>query len=202
MKKSILTLAVVFLSYVLKAQSKELQTLGNYMAGRYSSEEQHKTDSANYYSIKLQIIPIWKHRNDGIWFYVEQAIAGSETKPYRQRVYHVTQRENNIYESAVFTFESPLRFANNSGLFEQTLTPDSLKLREGCPVLLKKTKNGGFEGGTEGKKCSSERQGAAYATAKVTLSEKELRSWDRGFNEKDEQVWGATKGGYVFIKIK
>lgn len=202
MKKSILTLTIVFLTYVLNAQSKELQTLGNYMSGKYSSEEQHRTDSVNYYHIKLQIIPIWKHRNDGIWFYVEQAIAGSETKPYRQRVYHVTEKENNIYESAVFTFASPLRFANNSGLFEQTLTPDSLKLREGCPVFLKKTKNGSFEGGTEGKKCSSERQGAAYATAKVTLSEKELRSWDRGFNEKDEQVWGATKGGYVFIKIK
>jgi len=29
-----------------------------------------------------------------------------------------------------------------------------------------------------------------------------LRSWDQGFNEKGEQVWGATKGGYEFIKMK
>jgi hypothetical protein len=27
-----------------------------------------------------------------------------------------------------------------------------------------------------------------------------LLSWDQGFNDKKEQVWGATKGGYAFIK--
>jgi CpeT protein len=27
-----------------------------------------------------------------------------------------------------------------------------------------------------------------------------LASWDRGWNKEDKQVWGAEKGGYVFIK--
>jgi hypothetical protein len=116
-------------------------------------------------------------------------------------VYHVTEKEKGMFESAVFIFSNPLRFTGNASLLEKTLTPDSLKLREGCSVLLHK-KDSLFEGGTEGKTCASERKGASYATANVTVTEKELRSWDRGFNDKEEQVWGATKGGYIFIKIK
>jgi hypothetical protein len=200
MKKIIFTLFASYLTATLNAQSKGLQKLGSYMSGNYSSEKQHRADTANYFNIKLQIIPIWKKSKDGLWFYVEQAVAGSEARPYRQRVYHVTEKENHTYESAVFTFAAPLRFANNVNLFESSLSPDSLKLREGCSVILKEADQNKFTGGTEGKGCASERKGAAYATAEVEISQKELRSWDRGFNDKGEQVWGATKGGYVFVK--
>ena len=201
MKKIILSLLLISIIQIVSAQSKELKQLGNYMAGYYTSEQQHKTDTVNYFDIRLHIIPIWKDKKDGIWFYVEQAVAGSTDKPYRQRVYHVTEKEKGSFESAVFIFSNPLRFTGNASLFEKTLTPDSLKLREGCSVILHQ-KEKIFEGGTEGKTCASERKGASYATANVTIAEKELRSWDRGFNDKEEQVWGATKGGYIFIKIK
>ena len=50
--------------------------------------------------------------------------------------------------------------------------------------------------------CPSDRKGAAYATSEVTITENELISWDRGYNDKDEQVWGAEKGGYHFLKIR
>jgi hypothetical protein len=29
-----------------------------------------------------------------------------------------------------------------------------------------------------------------------------LKSWDRGFNKENKQVWGAVKGAYEFIKIE
>lgn len=53
-----------------------------------------------------------------------------------------------------------------------------------------------------GKQCPSDRKGAAYATSEVTITPERLLSWDRGYNEKDEQVWGAEKGGYEFVKLK
>ena len=56
------------------------------MSGSYSSEQQHLKDTANYFDIRLQIIPIWKHRTDGFWFYVEQAVFAYYDQPYRQRV--------------------------------------------------------------------------------------------------------------------
>lgn len=201
MKKIILTLLCISAVKITFGQSTQLKQLRNYLSGYYSSEQQHKTDTLNYFNIKLHIIPIWKERADGIWFYIEQAVEGSVNKPYRQRVYHVTEKEKNVFESAVFIFSNPLRFTGNATLFEKTLTPDSLTLREGCSVILRE-KNKVYEGGTEGVSCASERKGATYATASVTLTEKELHSWDRGFNDKGEQVWGATKGGYIFIKIK
>ena len=169
------------------------------MAGSYSSELQHKKDTVNYFDIRLQIIPIWKENKNGFWFYVEQAVSGSIDKPYRQRVYHLTEK-NGVFESAVYTLNNPLRFTHNAPLCEKTLTPDSLKEREGCAVILHRKNENTFEGSTVGHNCPSERQGAAYATAEVIISNTELRSWDRGFNSNGEQVWGAKKGGYIFIK--
>ena len=55
-----------------------------------------------------------------------------------------------------------------------------------------------FTGSTQGKSCNSELRGATYATSEVIIGNGFIESWDRGFNEKDEQVWGAEKGGYIF----
>lgn len=184
-----------------QTSSNDLKKLAAYMAGSYTSEAQHLKDTANYYNIHLQIVPIWKNRTDGFWFYVEQAMNGYLDKPYRQRVYHLTGKENNTFESAVFIMNEPLRFTHQAELCEKTLTPDSLKERDGCSVILKKEKNY-FTGGTVGNNCPSERKGAKYATAKVTITKNELRSWDQGFDETGKQVWGAEKGGYIFVKKK
>ena len=57
-----------------------------------------------------------------------------------------------------------------------------------------------YAGGTDGKSCPSDLRGAKYATTKITMKKGELISWDQGFDANDKQVWGATKGGYIFIK--
>ena len=58
----------------------------------------------------------------------------------------------------------------------------------------------GFEGSTNGKQCPSNLRGAAYATSVVTIRPDGMLSWDRGFDDKGQQVWGATKAGYQFKK--
>jgi len=58
-----------------------------------------------------------------------------------------------------------------------------------------------FAGQTGNKTCSSELRGARYASSKVTVTKNEILSWDQGFDKEDKQVWGATKGGYIFKKI-
>jgi len=82
------------------------------------------------------------------------------------------------------------------------LVPDSLSLKEGCAVLLKRVSDALFEGGTIGNGCTSDLRGASYATSEVTLTPDKLISWDRGFDAEGNQVWGATRGGYVFDRIK
>ncbi len=179
--------------------SSELKKLGQYFTGTFSSEQQSRTDSVNYYNMRLAITPIWTLRTDGIWLYLEQATHGFENKPYRQRIYHVTENEPGIFECAIFTIDEPLRFAQKPLDCERALTPDSLNQRFGCSLFLKK-KGDIFTGGTTNKACSSERKSAKYTTTQLSLSPNEINMWERGYTEKGVQVLGPEKGGYVFVR--
>jgi hypothetical protein len=191
-------LFLFLLHFSSSAQSSDLKKLVRWMAGSYNSTAQHLQDTANYFDIRLKMIPVWEDRTDGYWLYVEQAVAGYEDKPYRQRVYHVQEKAPGVFESTIYTLQDPLRFAGHSDAVEK-LHPDSLTEKEGCAVRLTK-KGSSFTGGTVGEKCPSDRRGATYTTSEVTLTRKLLVSWDRGYNDKKEQVWGAEKGGYRFVK--
>ncbi|MEY4595363.1 MAG: phycocyanobilin lyase CpcT [Bacteroidota bacterium] len=186
------------LHFSASGQSADLKKLVRWMAGSYNSTAQHLEDTANYFDIRLKMIPVWKDRTDGYWLYVEQAVAGYQDKPYRQRVYHLQETAPGVFESDIFTLQDPLRFAGHPEYVEK-LSPDSLTAKSGCAVRL--TKNGSsFVGGTVGENCPSDRRGATYTTSEVTITRKLLVSWDRGYNDKKEQVWGAEKGGYRFVK--
>ncbi|MDQ3020354.1 MAG: chromophore lyase CpcT/CpeT [Bacteroidota bacterium] len=179
----------------------DINALVNMMEGSFSSEDQSKNDT-DYYDIRLYMKKIWTNRTDGRWLYVEQASADYIDKPYRQRVYRITQSGDNNFESAVFTFNEPLRFAgewtNENALSE--LTPDSLTLREGCTVYLSLIDDTTFQGSTKSIDCESDLRGARYATSEVKITKNEIITWDRGFDEFGKQVWGASKGGYIFKK--
>jgi hypothetical protein len=173
------------------------------MTGSFSSKEQAAKDT-NYYNIELEMTEIWKDRPDGPWIYVEQAVAEFKDKPYRQRVYQLQKRSDGKTESIVYTIPDPQRFAGdyNKEIPLLRLNPDSLVVRKGCKVILYREDAGFFAGGTEGKNCKSNLRGADYATSEVIIKEDRIISWDRGFDKNDNQVWGAEKGGYVFIKRK
>jgi CpeT protein len=178
-----------------------IDRLVDYMTGSFSSAEQAEKDT-NYFNIELEMVPIWKDRQDGPWIYVEQAVANQKEKPYRQRVYQLRNRSDGRVESIVYTIPNPLRFAGDYKKEFPLLriTPDSLTLRKGCDVVLYMNDYGFFEGGTVDSTCSSDLRGASYATSEVTIYDDKIISWDRGFDKNGSQVWGATKGGYVFLK--
>jgi CpeT protein len=185
--------------------TKELSGLDKFtaiMAGSYSSEAQSIQDSA-FFDIRLEMVPIWKEREDGNWLYVEQAAAGYLDRPYRQRVYHITQDAEGIFRSAVLTLPEPIRFAGKYNEISPlgNLTPDSLSLREGCDIVLSKQEDGSFKGGTGDKTCSSKLRGASWASSKVDMFQNQLISWDQGWDAQGSQVWGAENSGYIFKKL-
>jgi hypothetical protein len=57
-----------------------------------------------------------------------------------------------------------------------------------------------FSGSTKDGTCPSDRQGAKFTSSKVTINSEQMVSWDQGWNGEGKQVWGATKGGYIFVK--
>lgn len=165
----------------------------------YNQSQQHPS----YYNITLRMKRIWPTRTDGYWLYVEQAVSGSN--PYRQRVYRVGMIDETRVGSDVCEFLNTTDMQNAVGAWAlddplSDLTPDDFDLREGCTVFLTRTDADTFLGGTEGKECASDLNGATYATSEATLTADQMRSWDRGYNAADEQVWGAVAGPYIFDK--
>jgi len=185
-----------------RSGSASLETLVYLMTGSFSSEKQAQADST-FLDIRLEMAPIWTEREDGYWLYVEQAAASSLERPYRQRVYHVTQVNDSTFSSKVYEIENPLRFA---GVWEKQqplagLSPDSLLERTGCEIILTAESDSVFVGSTVDKNCLSELRGASYATSEVRIDPTGMTTWDRGWTDTDSQVWGSESGGYRFDRV-
>jgi hypothetical protein len=185
-----------------KLTQKDLISLRERMTGFFTSESQSLKDSANYFNIHLHMVPIWQGKPGGYWLYVEQATASSLDKPYRQRIYRLSLFNDSTISSQVYEINDPFRFAGawKNTMMLKNFTEDSLIARAGCAILLHRNENGDFTGSTPGKDCKSSLRGAAYATSEAMIYRNKLVTWDRGWSADDKQVWGATLGGYEFIR--
>jgi hypothetical protein len=183
-----------------RSQPEELVA---WMTGWFSSAEQAALLPDDYFDIRLFMVPIWTDRTDGPWLYVEQAAASALQRPYRQRVYHLVATEDGVRSDVYELPGDPLVFAGDWRTPERfvALGPDELVPRTGCSIFLERTADG-YRGSTVEGDCPSTLAGASYATSEVVISEDVLESWDRGFDAHGEQVWGATAGAYVFVKIE
>jgi len=175
--------------------------LVNYMTGSFSNEEQAEKDT-NYFNVELDMVQIWKDRQDRQWIYVEQALADNKENPFVQDVYQLQNRNDGKIESVVYSIPNPLRFAGDYKKEFPLLrmTPDSLALKKGCEVLLYLDDDGFFKGRTVDRNCSNNQHGASYIISQVSIGKDKLVSWDRGFDSNGKQVWGSNEGGYIFKK--
>ena len=182
------------------AALSQMEVLKAFMTGSFDSGNQAAKDSA-FYNISLHMYPVWPNKK-GNWLYVEQAVTANQAKPYRQRFYQLEQVTTDEFISRVYTIDQPEKFIGKwqRPSFFNYHDESILTEKIGCEVYLTRQPDGRFTGGTQGKNCSSKLRGATYATSKVEITVSGIESWDQGFNEKDEQVWGAEKGGYYFKK--
>jgi hypothetical protein len=206
MKKIIFVLTIALIGNVAFAQSKKIdaedvQKLYEWMQGDYSSKSQSKSDTS-YFNISLKMKPCWQFLNGEYWLYVEQAMATLEDKPYRQRVYRLQLVDDTTITSTVYTIKDGEKYYGDwrkKNPLENVTTVD-LEARKGCKIYIHKKDKNTFVGSTKANDCESSLKGAAYATTTVEISKNKVISWDRGFDKDGEQVWGATKGGYIFKK--
>jgi CpeT protein len=184
-------------------KDRQLDRLVSMMQGAFDSHAQSERDT-DYYDISLHMARIWPNRpaDEGYWLYVEQAMSAKPEKPYRQRIYQVDRLNDSTFASKVYTlpvdslwigkWRTPQDFAS--------VTKDQLSERIGCTVFLVAKPDGTFKGATNQNDCESTLRGATYATSIVTVKPGLLLSWDQGFDANEKQVWGATKGGYEFVR--
>lgn len=178
-----------------------LHQLADAMTGTFTSAA-HAAKDSNYYDITLHMYPIWPGHPGTVWLYVEQALTALPGKPYRQRVYRLQQEADGKFSSTVYTLPREEFYIGkwNDPFYFNGITSENLQQRIGCTVYLEKMEDGSYIGSTHDKGCESILQGAAYATSDVEIQKDIIISWDRGWNEADEQVWGAEEGGYVFVR--
>ncbi|MBE0568027.1 MAG: chromophore lyase CpcT/CpeT [Krumholzibacteria bacterium] len=183
------------------ADDTDFVTLVAWMSGAFSSAAQAEADSA-FQDIRLRMKPIWTSRDDGAWFYVEQAVAWAQDKPYRQRVYRVRDLGGGRFASETYTLPDDAAAAGAWRLDQplQEIGPDDLAAREGCVVYLERRADGVFAGGTRGRECTSSLRGATWASTEIEIGPGGMTSWDRGWNDAGGQVWGSEHGGYVFLR--
>ncbi|MEL7483719.1 MAG: chromophore lyase CpcT/CpeT [Planctomycetota bacterium] len=184
------------------ASEDDLARAASWLEGSFTSAEQAERDEL-YFEVNLHHARIWPQRDDGTWLYVEQALAANPDSPYRQRVYRVWLRPDGVIESAVYELPEPSRFVGawrDPGSLD-SLSPISLEKRDGCAVVFIDIGDEAMTGATVGTACTSTLRSASYATSEVTITADGITSWDRGFDEAGEQVWGAEAGPYVFRRI-
>jgi CpeT protein len=185
------------------AETTALARLAACLNGNFANAEQARAGQ-DYQSAILHITTIWTGRTDGPWLYVEQSLADAPTHPYRQRVYQLAARADGALEYRIFELSDPIAA---TGAWEKPallakLAPAELLPREACTIILHAQPDGSFKGGTAGKGCASDLPDAAYATSEVTITDRQIITWDRGYNAGGTQVWGSVQGGYIFTRIE
>lgn len=192
------------------ASSALAAKLALWLTGRFDSKDQAARDSS-YREISLDVCEVTSAFGPRS-LYVEQAVIGAA--PYRQRLYVVEAIDGNSARSLVYEFENPKAAVGLCGREKKpAFKAEDAVPRPGCYVEMHWVTDH-FEGHTpdhawdgtkfvpnpDGERCTSSLQGASYAASSVELRDDLLRSWDQGFDAQGKQVWGATKGGYEFVR--
>ena len=174
--------------------------LAEQLTGSFDSSEQAASNSS-YYSVSLKTCPVDAPELGDIVLYVEQAMVTDLDSPYRQRLYVIENLDDDKVQSVIYSVNNEEAFV---GLCDQeevvTFTASDASLREGCEVILR-WNGDGFEGQTEGSRCSSSLNGASFATSIVTTTPDTITSWDQGWSSTGNQVWGAVDGPYLFNRL-
>lgn len=135
-------------------------------------------------------------------FYVEQAAAAAQDRPYRQRVYLLTRRDgvlvNRIYR---ITDPEDLIGAHEQPDLLQRLAPERLHLEAGCDLIWIPVDNTRYHGvtGLHGT-CPSQLRGATHTISLVELTADHILSLDQGFDDEGDHRWGPPPGtmGHLF----
>ena len=183
------------------AESSALEHLTIFLTGTFSNTDQARGDQ-NFRDTTLHIVPLWTDRADGPWFYFEQALTDAPEHPYRQSIYQLVARTDGALELRTFEIPDPIAATGawkDPALLTRLATASPTP-REGCTLILRLQPDGSFKGGTEGKGCSNGLRGASYSSTETIITDRQLITWERGYNAAGTQVWGSIHGGYIFKK--
>lgn len=177
----------------------DLYTYGEWISGEFNSTSQSSEDPY-FDNVFIKTLKFrWDERGD--WFYTEQGEI-LDGVPYRIRVYILsylndTTLLNKVYKVKIENF--------SNGIDLQLLEYSDLEEMCGCHTYIYKSYNKDnwyYYGETNESDCKGSFRGATYTTSHFRVYEDRIVSWERGWNDNTEQVWGSTRGAYIYIKQK
>lgn len=186
------------------AHHTNVVTLTKWMAADFSNQAQAIENPPFFAHIQVCMRPLPKNFQSGISLYLEQAYNFQLDKPYRVRVLHFIQRENDVLlENYRVADEAKFYGAARDLNKLATLTLQDLEPMGGCDIIVEWT-GSSFRGKVEpGKKCMVERKGMqTYLDNEFIVTESHMTSYDRGRDPNtDELVWGSVAGPFEFDKV-
>ena len=185
------------------AHATDVTTLTQWMAADFSNQEQAIENPPFFAHIRVCMRPLPPGFQSGISLYLEQAYHFQIDKPYRVRVLHFIQRENDVLLENYRVKDEEMFYGAARDLDKlATLSADDLEPMNGCDIIVRWEDNS-FIGEVEpGKKCTVVRNGATtYLDNKFIVTEDHMTSYDRGRDpQTDDLVWGSVAGPFEFDK--
>ncbi len=186
------------------SQLTDAMLLTQWMAADFSNQAQAIENPPFFAHIQVCMRPLPKGFLSGISLYLEQAYNFQLQKPYRVRVLHFIQRENDVLlENYKVKDEEKFCGSARDRAKLLTLTPDDLEPMGGCDIIVQR-QGDGFSGKVEpGKKCMVVRNNmTTYLDNEFIVTENHMTSYDRGRDpETDELLWGSIAGPFEFEKV-
>ncbi len=171
--------------------------VAQHLVGTMDTSQQANADS-NFVSVQMTTCTIrpTNPEPNSVYLYQEQALTRKLSQPYRQRFLQLAlSGDQQRVESRTFKPSEPDRLIgfceNPQAIASQELgTPV-------CTVALRPSALG-FVGSTPAEGCPVTMRGATRLSNVVVLHDRGMDTWDRGFDDSGNQLWGAKATPYRY----
>jgi CpeT protein len=202
--KKLLLITLLLVSNLSFGQmtEKNLRDYTKRITGVFSTEEQHISDST-FDNVRVYTKLIRKDINGIYWVYTEQG-EFKNYKPYRQRVYQLSIVDGKILQR-IYYIKNESNFSYFNPKTIKSITINDIYIKPGCDLqityvaypILKNV----YGGTTNDTNCVATFRGSSYTTTDFKVYETAVHSWERGWDKNGKQVWGSSKGHYIYKKI-
>lgn len=211
-KAAVLIGGAVLLKRLTKSKTRwdHARIVADSLSGEKFSKEQASRDPDNFFNIRMLTCPAAEMVDGSKLLYLEQAFWRTPQKPFRQRFYMVKpcpkelKCDVEVSSYAIREVEEYKNFCDRPR--DQRPLPEEVIGDIGehlTTIHLRRCDRGKrclYEGSTPpGGFPNSWQNGATYSTSELAvLKNNEIHTWDRGFDDDGNQVWGVKAGPYEF----
>lgn len=211
MKALVLVGGAVLLKRLTKSTTRwdHASFVAQSLSGEKFTKDQASKDPDAYFNLRMLTCPAADMVDGTKVLYVEHAFWRTPRKPFRQRFLMVKPCPKEMkcdVELSSYAIRDAEEYKNfcdrpkdQRPLPEEVIGDVAGHL---TTIHLQRCDRGKrclYEGSTPPRGFPNPWNGAAYCTSEVAvLRNNEIHTWDRGYDEDGNQVWGAKKGPYEF----